>query len=80
MYNTVSCHCTVSHTHTHTHAHTRTHTLSYLVSVGLLDRLSVYFGTINGPIEDLPTTQLVLSAINLIVAVTASMHTRYSYT
>ena len=50
---------------------------SYMVSVGLIDRLGDHFNTIVGPIGETELTQLVLGGLNLLVATTACMHTRY---
>ena len=51
-----------------------------MVSVGLIDRLGDHFNTIVGPIGETELTQLVLGGLNLLVATTACMHTRYVYT
>lgn len=48
-----------------------------MVSVGLLDKLGQYFVCIMGPIEQPSVTQLVLGGLNLLVATTAFLHTRY---
>jgi hypothetical protein len=47
-----------------------------MVSIGLLDKLCEYFVSITGPIEDPAITQLVLGALNLLVATTAFLHNR----
>ena len=52
---------------------------SYMVCVGLIDRLEEHFSSITGPIEDISTIKLVLGGLNLLVAITAFMHTRYVY-
>lgn len=49
---------------------------SYMVSVGLIDKLVAFFNTITGPIESTEVAQLVLGGLNLLVAVTACLHTR----
>ena len=49
---------------------------SYMVSVGLIDRLGEYFLSVTGPIEDMSVTQLVLGGLNLLVATTAFLHSR----
>ena len=54
-------------------------TCSYMVSVGLIDRLGDHFNTIVGPIGETELTQLVLGGLNLLVATTACMHTRYAH-
>lgn len=48
-----------------------------MVSIGLVDKLGEYFVSITGPIEDPSLTQLVLGALNLLVATTAFLHNRY---
>ena len=47
-----------------------------MVSVGLVDKLGEYFGSIIGPIEQPSITQLVLGGLNLLVATTAFLHSR----
>jgi hypothetical protein len=48
--------------------------ISYIVCNGIIDRIAEYFATITGPFDDLPTTQLVMSALNMLTASTASLH------
>lgn len=49
---------------------------SYVVSVGLIDRLGDHFNSVVGPIGETSPTQLVLGGLNLLVAATACMHKR----
>ena len=79
VYMTLSLSLSLSHTHTykHTNSHTHTSTCSYMVSVGLIDKLGSFLNTVTGPIEDTAIAQLVLGGLNLLVAITACLHTRY---
>lgn len=49
---------------------------SYMVSIGLIDRLGDHFNTIVGPIQESSLTHLVLGGLNLLVTTTACMHAR----
>ena len=48
---------------------------SYVVSVGLVDKLAEYFRSVTGPIEDMGTAHLIISGLNMMLAFTAILHT-----
>jgi hypothetical protein len=50
--------------------------VSYLVSVGIISSISQRLGTVLGPLTEPAQCRLVISAVNLLVAASAALHTR----
>ena len=47
---------------------------SYVVCVGLIDKLAEYFRSIIGPFDDMNVATLIISGLNTLMAFTAFLH------
>lgn len=49
---------------------------SYIVSVGIVGRISDGFSGVSGPLTQPAQAQLVIASVNLLVAASAALHNR----